>query len=236
MVSLSLSLLRGGYRHRKIHNQNHKRRSNSEQIASFPTSQQSCKHKRAGITVGEEDRADSPPCNRGRRWPTSRCRRFVCLFFFQKLKWQNLILSKKNWTGVWRVAEMCIPESIVASFTHDIFIKGCQVNFSLDKPTDLEATSLYPEMQFRTIDECFDEFVEKIMGGQAAAEKAAGKEGIVVPASAPDALVITATCAWSPPVLSTYMMMWPAPHSYWNLVILVFVYHWFVFKPYLIFI
>nr|CAI26308.1 putative leucoanthocyanidin reductase 2 [Vitis vinifera] len=92
-------------------------------------------------------------------------------------------------------AEMCIPESIVASFTHDIFIKGCQVNFSLDKPTDLEATSLYPEMQFRTIDECFDEFVEKIMGGQAAAEKAAGKEGIVVPASAPDALVITATCA-----------------------------------------
>lgn len=86
---------------------------------------------------------------------------------------------------------MCIPESIVASFTHDIFIKGCQVNFSLDKPTDLEATSLYPEMQFRTIDECFDEFVEKIMGGQAAAEK----EGIVVPASAPDALVITATCA-----------------------------------------
>lgn len=86
---------------------------------------------------------------------------------------------------------MCIPDSIVASFTHDIFIKGCQVNFSLDKPTDLEATSLYPEMQFRTIDECFDEFVEKIMGGQAAAEK----EGIVVPASAPDALVITATCA-----------------------------------------
>ena len=67
MVSLSLSLLRGGYRHRKIHNQNHKRRSNSEQIASFPTSQQSCKHKRAGITVGEEDRADAPPCNRGRR-------------------------------------------------------------------------------------------------------------------------------------------------------------------------
>ena len=75
---------------------------------------------------------------------------------------------------------MCIPDSIVASFTHDIFIKGCQVNFSLDKPTDLEATSLYPEMQFRTIDECFDEFVEKIMGGQAAAEKAAGKEGIVI--------------------------------------------------------
>nr|AWH11769.1 leucoanthocyanidin reductase [Nekemias megalophylla] len=88
-------------------------------------------------------------------------------------------------------AEMCIPESIVASFTHDIFIKGCQVNFSLDKPTDLEATSLYPEMQFRTIDECFDEFAEKIMGAQAAAEK----EGNVVPTSAPEALVITATCA-----------------------------------------
>lgn len=63
---------------------------------------------------------------------------------------------------------MRIPESIVASFTHDIFIKGCQVNFSLDKPTDLEVTSLYPEMQFKTLDECFDEFLKKMVEAQAA--------------------------------------------------------------------
>ena len=86
---------------------------------------------------------------------------------------------------------MVIPDSIVASFTHDIFIKGCQVNFSLDKPTDLEVTLLYPEMRFKTIDECFDEFAEKIVEGQ----KAAGNEGTAVTTSAPEALVVTATCA-----------------------------------------
>ncbi|GLT75779.1 hypothetical protein SLA2020_474770 [Shorea laevis] len=35
-------------------------------------------------------------------------------------------------------AENCIPQSIVASFTHDIFIKGCQVNFAIDGPQMLK--------------------------------------------------------------------------------------------------
>ena len=63
--------------------------------------------------------------------------------------------------------------------SHDIFIKGCQVNSSLDKPTDVEVASLYPEMQFKTIDECFDEFAEKMIG----TEKATSKEGMAVPTS-----------------------------------------------------
>ncbi|KAF6143796.1 hypothetical protein GIB67_016717 [Kingdonia uniflora] len=59
--------------------------------------------------------------------------------------------------------ENIIPESIVASFTHDIFIKGCQINFPIDGVKDLEASSLYPNIHFRTISECFDEFVAKIV-------------------------------------------------------------------------
>ncbi|GAB2297072.1 leucoanthocyanidin [Dionaea muscipula] len=55
--------------------------------------------------------------------------------------------------------ENCIPQSIVASFTHDIFIKGCQVDFKIDGPNEVEVTALYPEETFKTIDECFDEFV-----------------------------------------------------------------------------
>lgn len=54
-----------------------------------------------------------------------------------------------------------IPESVVASFTHDIFIKGCQVNFSVDGPDEVEVSVLYPEETFRTMDECFDEFLSK---------------------------------------------------------------------------
>ncbi|KAL7001249.1 leucoanthocyanidin [Sarracenia purpurea var. burkii] len=58
--------------------------------------------------------------------------------------------------------ENIIPQSIVASFTHDIFIKGCQVNFSIDGPNEVEASNLYPDESFRTMDECFDDFVAKM--------------------------------------------------------------------------
>ncbi|KAI4319192.1 hypothetical protein MLD38_032822 [Melastoma candidum] len=60
-------------------------------------------------------------------------------------------------------AEMIIPKSVVAALTHDIFIKGCQVSYSLDKPSDAEVTSLYPDEAFKTIDECFDEFARKLI-------------------------------------------------------------------------
>ncbi|KAJ4710579.1 leucoanthocyanidin reductase-like [Melia azedarach] len=59
-------------------------------------------------------------------------------------------------------AENRIPQSVVASFTHDIFIKGCQVNFSIDGPDDIEVTDLYPDEQFRTLDDCFNDFVIKM--------------------------------------------------------------------------
>ncbi|GAB4840251.1 leucoanthocyanidin [Ancistrocladus abbreviatus] len=59
-------------------------------------------------------------------------------------------------------AENCIPQSIVASFTHDIFIKGCQVYFSIDAPNEVEVTGLYPNETFRTIEECFDEFAVQV--------------------------------------------------------------------------
>lgn len=50
-----------------------------------------------------------------------------------------------------------IPGSIVAALTHDIFINGCQINFSIDGCKDLDITSLYSDISFRTIDECFND-------------------------------------------------------------------------------
>nr|BAV56575.1 putative leucoanthocyanidin reductase [Fagopyrum esculentum] len=55
-------------------------------------------------------------------------------------------------------AENRIPESIVASFTHDIFIKGCQVDFVVEGPNEVEIEELYPNDKYITIDECFEEF------------------------------------------------------------------------------
>ncbi|KAL5553508.1 hypothetical protein UlMin_040909 [Ulmus minor] len=94
-------------------------------------------------------------------------------------------------------AENSIPESIVASFTHDIFIKGCQVNFSMDGPHDVDVGNLYPEENFKTVDECFDEFVAKLKENDIK-EKAKDKENAVeeVAAKNPmvDPIAIVATC------------------------------------------
>ncbi|KAI4357866.1 hypothetical protein L6164_001788 [Bauhinia variegata] len=59
-------------------------------------------------------------------------------------------------------AENRIPESIVASFTHDIFIKGCQINFSVDGAGDVEVTALYPGETFRSLEDCFEDFLVMI--------------------------------------------------------------------------
>ncbi|KAJ1297876.1 hypothetical protein BS78_01G411500 [Paspalum vaginatum] len=56
--------------------------------------------------------------------------------------------------------ENTIPASIVASLTHDIFINGCQTNFRMDAGSDIEISALYPDVPFRTVDECFDAYAE----------------------------------------------------------------------------
>ncbi|XP_017973773.1 PREDICTED: leucoanthocyanidin reductase [Theobroma cacao] len=91
--------------------------------------------------------------------------------------------------------EMRIPQSVVAALTHDIFINGCQINFSLDKPTDVEVCSLYPDTPFRTINECFEDFAKKIIDNAKAVSKpAASNNAIFVPTAKPGALPITAIC------------------------------------------
>ncbi|XP_062115051.1 leucoanthocyanidin reductase-like [Humulus lupulus] len=72
-----------------------------------------------------------------------------------------------------------VPANIVASFTHDIFIKGCQISYSLDKPSDEEVCALYPETPFQSIDRCFDEFVSKILANKATPNPT-GKDGVLV--------------------------------------------------------
>ncbi|KAK4762422.1 hypothetical protein SAY86_008190 [Trapa natans] len=77
-------------------------------------------------------------------------------------------------------AENDIPRSIVASFTHDIFIKGCQTNFLIGGPKDVEVGDLYPDEMFRTLDECFEDFVIMMeKPADAEAVKAAAPNGTV---------------------------------------------------------
>ncbi|KAJ3674143.1 hypothetical protein LUZ60_006135 [Juncus effusus] len=55
--------------------------------------------------------------------------------------------------------ENIIPSSIVAALTHDIFINGCQINFSIEGQNEIEVNELYPDVPLRTIDECFNDYV-----------------------------------------------------------------------------
>lgn len=91
---------------------------------------------------------------------------------------------------------MCIPGSIVASLTHDIFIKGCQVNYSLDRDTDTEVTSLYPDASFRSIDECFDDFLARIIDAPVVVvDEPTTEDTIGATKPGRKAFAITASCA-----------------------------------------
>lgn len=88
-------------------------------------------------------------------------------------------------------AENNIPESIVASFTHDIFIKGCQSNFSINGPDDVEVGTLYPDEAFRTLDECFDDFALELKDNN----KDLGSNGNATPNHVVESLALSAPCA-----------------------------------------
>lgn len=87
-------------------------------------------------------------------------------------------------------AENIIPESVVASLTHDIFINGCQVSYKIDGVHDVEISTLYPGESFRSMEDCFESFVvmaaDKIRKGENGV--AGGTKSIVEP------VIITASC------------------------------------------
>ncbi|KAK2404004.1 leucoanthocyanidin reductase [Trifolium repens] len=69
----------------------------------------------------------------------------------------RVIVSEDDLLAI--AAENCIPESVVASITHDIFINGCQVNFKIDGIHDVEISTLYPGESVRSLEECYEKFV-----------------------------------------------------------------------------
>lgn len=85
------------------------------------------------------------------------------------------------------IVEKCIPRSIVAALTHDIFINGCQINFSIEGSHEVEVATLYQDESFKTLDECFTEFLNKL--GNKTVEQILKDNPMLEP------LAITAFCA-----------------------------------------
>lgn len=52
-----------------------------------------------------------------------------------------------------------IPFNVGLAINHSIFIKGDQTNFEIDPSWGVEASELYPDVKYSTVDEMLDQLV-----------------------------------------------------------------------------
>ncbi|XP_073126084.1 isoflavone reductase-like protein [Henckelia pumila] len=58
-----------------------------------------------------------------------------------------------------QIAEAPIPINIILSINHSIFVKGDQTYFVIDPSFGVEASELYPEVEYKTVEEYLHQFV-----------------------------------------------------------------------------
>ncbi|XP_058078610.1 leucoanthocyanidin reductase-like [Magnolia sinica] len=71
----------------------------------------------------------------------------------------RVIVTEEDLLATAKELRIATPKSFMTSFTHDIFIGGCQINFPVEGPKDIEVSQLYPDIPFRTMDKCFDDYI-----------------------------------------------------------------------------
>lgn len=59
----------------------------------------------------------------------------------------------------WCVAEAEFPLNIIYALGHSVFVKGDQTNFEIEASFGVEASELYPEVKYTTVDEYLNAFV-----------------------------------------------------------------------------
>ncbi|KAL8129535.1 hypothetical protein V2J09_018690 [Rumex salicifolius] len=57
------------------------------------------------------------------------------------------------------------PTNVVLSIGHSTFVKGDQTNFEIEESFGVEASEIYPDVKYFTVDEYLDQFVILIIGG-----------------------------------------------------------------------
>ncbi|XP_074275411.1 phenylcoumaran benzylic ether reductase POP1-like [Silene latifolia] len=57
------------------------------------------------------------------------------------------------------IQETEFPGNILLAINHSVYVKGEQTNFDIDPSSGLEATELYPDVKYTTVDEYLDRFV-----------------------------------------------------------------------------
>ncbi|GMH02774.1 hypothetical protein Nepgr_004613 [Nepenthes gracilis] len=57
------------------------------------------------------------------------------------------------------IQEATPPTNVILSIGHSVFVKGDHTNFEIEPSFGVEATSLYPDVKYTTVDEYLDQFV-----------------------------------------------------------------------------
>ncbi|KAL9244998.1 hypothetical protein vseg_018708 [Gypsophila vaccaria] len=57
------------------------------------------------------------------------------------------------------IQETEFPGNIVLAITHSVYVRGDQTNFNIDPSFGVEATELYPDVKYTTVDEYLNQFV-----------------------------------------------------------------------------
>ena len=57
------------------------------------------------------------------------------------------------------IAEAPLPINIMIAINHSIFVKGDQTNFVIESSFGEEASDLYPDVKYTTVDEHLQQFV-----------------------------------------------------------------------------
>jgi hypothetical protein len=56
-------------------------------------------------------------------------------------------------------AEAPFPDSVELALFHCVFVKGDHTNFKIEPSFGVEASELYPDVKYTTVDEYLDQFV-----------------------------------------------------------------------------
>lgn len=66
-----------------------------------------------------------------------------------------------SWHGLFShsFAESPIPINVILAVNHSIFVKGDNTNFEIEESFGVEASELYPEVKYTTVEEYLENFV-----------------------------------------------------------------------------
>ncbi|KAE9457045.1 hypothetical protein C3L33_11069, partial [Rhododendron williamsianum] len=58
-----------------------------------------------------------------------------------------------------QIQESPIPFNVIFAISHSVFVKGDQTNFVIEPSFGVEASELYPDVKYTTVEEYLDQFV-----------------------------------------------------------------------------